>query len=205
VIAITDGNQCPRKNGWSTASAVHICAPLWSAALAAEVNMGIPHRGETSCSTYFITAGTFNKAYVLQSDRMCELFCKTLFQYRDEGKLKVHAFVVMPNHIHLLITVPEGMTLERVLQLVKGGFSYQAGKQFGIRAAIWQKSFVDRRVRDASECMNFKHYIHQNPVRAELVNKAEDFFFSSANSLFRLDELPQRLKPPALEEFVMHR
>jgi len=83
---------------------------------------------------------------------MSELFCETLFEYRDAGKLQVHAFVVMPNHVHLLITVPEGMALERVMQLVKGGFSFKAGKQFGIGSAIWQKSFVDRRVRDACEC-----------------------------------------------------
>lgn len=166
--------------------------------------MGVPYRGETSCSTYFITAGTFNKAYLLQSDRMGPLFCETMFRYRDEGKLKVHAFVVMPNHIHLLITVPEGMTLERVMQLVKGGFSFQAGKLFGIRTAIWQKSFVDRRVRDASECMRFKNYIHQNPVKAGLVVRAADYAFSSANPEFKLDELPRRLKPPPFEDVFMH-
>lgn len=167
--------------------------------------MTIPHRGVTSCSTYFITAGTFNKTHVLQSDCMCQLFCETLFRYRDEAKLKVHAFVVMPNHIHLLITVPEGMTLERVMQLVKGGFSHHAGKLFDIRGAIWQKSFVDRRVRDASECLRFKHYIHQNPVRAKLVSKAEDYLFSSANPRFTLDDVPQRLKPPTFDEAFMHR
>jgi len=166
--------------------------------------MTIPHRGETSCSTYFITAGTFSKIHVLQSDRMAGLFCKTLFEYRDSGKLRVHAFVVMPNHVHLLITVPDGMTLERVMQLVKGGFSHEAGKQFGIRSAIWQKSFVDRRVRDAFECIRFRNYIHQNPVRAGLVGRAEEYAYSSANPEFKLDDLPQRLKPPAFEDVFMH-
>ncbi len=69
--------------------------------------MTIPHRGITSCSTYFVTAGTYNKTYLLQSDRMATLFCQTLLCYRDAGKLKLHAFVVMPNHIHLLITCPK--------------------------------------------------------------------------------------------------
>ncbi len=68
--------------------------------------MAIPYRGATSCATYFLTAGTYNKTNLLQSDRMAELFCRQLFGYRDAGKLKLHAFVVMPNHVHLLITVP---------------------------------------------------------------------------------------------------
>jgi len=128
---------------------------------------------------------------------MADLFCRTLFRYRDEGRLLVHAFVVVPNHTHLLLTVPQGLTLERVMQFVKGGFSHEAGKLVGSRDAIWQKSFVDRRVRDAAECARFVAYIHRNPVRAGLVNMADEFPYSSLNPSFTLDELPQRLKPPA--------
>jgi putative transposase len=111
----------------------------------------------------------------------------------------------MPNHIHLLLTVPEGLMLERTMQLIKGGFSYEAGKQFGMRGSIWQKSYVDRRVRDAEECARFREYIHQNPVRAALVGVAEEFGYSSANPAFKLDKLPQRLKPENQYQPAMHR
>ncbi len=167
--------------------------------------MAIPRRGVTSSSTYFLTAGSYNKIHILQSERTAELFCRVLFRYRDAGKFQIHAFVVMPNHIHLLLTVPEGLTLERTMQFIKGGFSYEAGKRFGIRGEIWQKSYVDRRVRDAVECARFRAYIHQNPVRAGLVGAAGEFVYSSANPAFKLDELPQRLKPEHLNNRVMHR
>jgi putative transposase len=174
-------------------------------ALAAEVSMAIPYRGITSSSTYFLTAGTYNKTHILQSERMSDLFCEVLFRYRDAGKFSLHAFVVMPNHIHLLLTVPEGLMLERTMQLIKGGFSYEAGKQFGMSGAIWQKSYMDRRVRDGVECGRFREYIHQNPVRAGLVGAAEQFVHSSANPAFMLDEVPQRLKPENLFNPRMHR
>jgi len=166
--------------------------------------MAIPYRGTTSASTYFITAGTYDKVHVLQSGRMAELFCQVMFRYRDQGKFYVHAFVVMPNHIHLLITVPDGMTLERAVQLIKGGFSFEAGRVLGLRGSIWQKSYVDRRVRDATEAGRFRNYIHQNPVRANLVDEAGQFPYSSLSPEFRLDELPQRLKPSEAAAF-MHR
>jgi putative transposase len=130
---------------------------------------------------------------------MAGLFCNVLLRYRDEGKLKLHVFVVMPNHVHLLLSVPDGQTLERTMQFIKGGFSHETGKQFGIPGPIWQKSFVDRRVRDAMECRGFREYIHLNPVRARLAAGAGEFAYSSANEQFRLDELPQRLKPNADE------
>jgi putative transposase len=167
--------------------------------------MAIPHRGATSSSTYFITAGTYNKANLLQSDRMAGLFCQTLFRYRGAGKLKLHAFVVMPNHIHLLVTVPEGLTLERAMQFVKGGFSFEAGKLLGVRSPIWQKSFVDRRVRDVTEAERYRNYIHQNPARAGLVDADTVFVYSSTNPDFEVDDLPQRLKPDHQSAPLRHR
>ncbi len=166
--------------------------------------MAIPHRGATSSSTYFITAGTYNKANLLQSDRMAALFCQTLFRHRGAGKLKLHAFVVMPNHIHLLITVPEGLPLERTMQFIKGGFSFEAGKLLGVRSPIWQKSFVDCRVRDATEAEKYRNYIHQNPARAGLGGVDTEFVYSSMNPNFEVDELPQRLKPEHSTAPLMH-
>lgn len=167
--------------------------------------MAIPYRGTTTAATYFVTAGTSFKQNLLQSDGMAELFCGTLFHYRDAHKFQLHAFVVMPNHFHLILTVPEGTTLERAMQFIKGGFSHQAGKLLGVRHAIWQKSFVDRRVRDGAELEKYTTYIHQNPVKARLVDTAGEYRYSSLNPAFAMDELPQRLKPAFNTTAVMHR
>ena len=167
--------------------------------------MAIPYRGTTTAATYFVTAGTSFKQNLLQSDRMAQLFCETLFHYRDARKFRVHAFVVMPNHFHLILTVLEDSTLERAMQLIKGGFSYQAGKLLGVHSAIWQKSFVDRRVRDSVELERYTAYIHQNPVKAELAETADEYRYSSLNPAFAVDELPQRLKPSSDSTAVMHR
>lgn len=167
--------------------------------------MAIPYRGTTFATTYFVTAGTAFKKNLLQSDRMAELFCETLLGYRDARRFQLHAFVVMPNHFHLILTVPEGSTLERAMQFIKGGFSYQAGKRFGLRCPIWQKSFLDRRVRDAAELEKYRTYIDQNPVRAGLVSAANEYRYSSLNPTFAVDELPQRLKPTVSHAEFMHR
>ena len=167
--------------------------------------MAIPNRGQTSCATYFITAGTWCKMNLLQLQRMADLLCVTLFGYRAKNKFLVHAFVVMPNHVHLLISVPEGATLERSLQLIKGGFSREAGKLLRLPHPFWQNSFVDRRVRDGAEFERLVGYIDSNPVKAGLCSSAEDYSYSSANPRFALDPVPQRLKPVAQEAECMHR
>jgi putative transposase len=127
------------------------------------------------------------------------------FRYRDAQKFRVHSFVVMPNHFHLILTVAEGLTLERAIQLIKGGFSHEAGRRFGAKYEIWQKSFVDRRVRDAAELARYAAYIQENPVRAGLVGAAGEYRYSSLNSAFIMDELPLRLKPIFTDELLMPR
>jgi len=74
--------------------------------------MAIPYRGTTTATTYFVTAGTSCKQNLLQSDRMAELFCETLFHYRNAYKFQLHAFVVMPNHFHY----KDGLEADRATQ-----------------------------------------------------------------------------------------
>jgi putative transposase len=155
--------------------------------------MAAPPRGNTGYSAYFITASTFQKESLFQSQRMAELFVKVLFDYREENKYLLHGFVLMPNHFHLLITPV--LSLERALQLIKGGFSFRAKKELAFGGEIWEKSFYDRRVRDVDDYFAYRHYIHQNPVKRGLAAAAEEYPYSSARPEFVMDKVPQRLKP----------
>ena len=157
--------------------------------------MAIPFRGSTGYTTYFTTSNIWLKRHLLQSYRSARLLIEILYQFRSEKRYLLHEFVVMPNHFHLLLTPLRPNTLERGLGLIKGSFSYQASRNFGFPANVWQTSFMDRRVRDLSEYERFKNYIHQNPVKAHLCGSATDFPFGSASGKFELDEVPQWLKP----------
>jgi len=112
---------------------------------------------------------------VFEVESNAKLFLEALQHYRREGHYKLHAFVVMPDHIHLLLT-PLDRSIERVMGLIKGGFSHRLSSRF----PVWQRSFTDRRVRGREEFFVKREYIHQNPVRGKLVAKAEMYRFSSA-------------------------
>jgi len=135
--------------------------------------MAAPQKGNTGSGTYFITAGTFQKQQLLQSDRMAILFLDVLLSYRSQNKYLLHEFVLLPDHFRLLITPL--LTLERALQLIKGGFSFRVSKDLGFHGEIWGKSFYDRRVRDWEEYSAFRRYIHQNPVKRGLVPVAQEY------------------------------
>ena len=84
----------------------------------------------------------------------------------------------MPDHFHLLLTPVT--SLEKAVQLIKGGFSHRVKADLGSSMEIWQRGFSDHRIRDAQDYQRHREYIHQNPVRAGYVAKAEDYLYSSA-------------------------
>jgi putative transposase len=103
-----------------------------------------------SC-TYFLTTNADGNKALFQSERLAKLLIATMLSCRDQKKYFLHEFVVMPNHLHLLLTTSEDTTLERAVQLIKDGFSFRAKREFRIASEIWQRGYVDHRVRDASD------------------------------------------------------
>jgi REP element-mobilizing transposase RayT len=77
--------------------------------------------------TYFVTFSTFQRKRFFVAESYARLFLKTLYGYRRQGRFKLHAFVLMPDHVHLLLTPSVDTTLERAMQLIKGGYSHAVG------------------------------------------------------------------------------
>ncbi len=125
--------------------------------------------------TYFVTSATWNRRRLFQTTANAELFLETLQHYRRAGHYKLHAFVAMPDHIHLLLR-PQAITLERAMMLIKGGFSHR----LSVKYPVWQKGFTDHRIRDRADFLIHRDYIHHNPVRARLCQLPQDYPFSSA-------------------------
>ena len=145
--------------------------------------------------TFFITTVTWARRPLFISDPLAAMLLQTLQRLRDEQILRVHSFVIMPDHLHVILTPSPLKSLERSMQFLKGRFSFRVKKELGNNLEIWEKSFTNHRVRDMWDYTRHREYIHQNPVKCGLVTSAGDYQYSSANPAFLLDDLPQRLKP----------
>ena len=112
---------------------------------------------------------------LLQSERDAMLLVDVLRSYVAARKFQLHDFVIMPDHVHLLITVRGDITIERAMQFIKGGFSFRLRKEFGYRGEVWQRGFSEVRVEDRQSFLRHREYMAQNPVKAGRVDAPEKF------------------------------
>jgi putative transposase len=131
-----------------------------------------------SSRVFFATTKASMGRRLLQSERNAMLLIDVLRSNVAAHKFDLHEFVIMPDHLHLLMTLPTKMTIEKAMQLIKGGFSYRLKKEFGYQGEVWQGGFSEVRIMGAASFMQHREYIIQNPVKAGLVETAELYPYS---------------------------
>ena len=118
---------------------------------------------------------------LFRTERLASLLMNVLRVNTLSGKFIVRDFVVMPNHIHVLLTLPGEITVEKAMQLIKGRFSFRARKELGFAGEVWQRGFSEVAIRDAESFKIHKSYIEQNPVKAGLVASPEEYLHGSSH------------------------
>ena len=126
---------------------------------------------------FFATTSTIMGRRLLQSERNAELLVDVLRSLVAEGRFELHDFVVMPDHVHLLLTVHDAMTIEKAMQMVKGRFSYRLSHELGYEGEVWQRGFTEEQVMNRASFEKHREYIAQNPVKAGIVASADKYPF----------------------------
>jgi REP element-mobilizing transposase RayT len=74
---------------------------------------------------FFVTTVTAQRHPIFRQETTADLLIEILAHHRDERKFLLHEFVIMPDHVHALLTSAPEISLERAMQFIKGGFSYR--------------------------------------------------------------------------------
>ena len=140
---------------------------------------------------YFVSTQTEGRKPFFRHERWARLLIATLNHY-GESNYVLHAYVGMPDHLHALLSPFE--SIEKSVQLIKGGFSYRAKREFDWKTTIWQEGFTDHRIRDLEDWNRHLEYIRINPVRARLAEDPALYpYVGFPNPQFPLGLKPQEL------------
>ena len=126
------------------------------------------------------------EAYLDQGRGECHLhrpeiaqLVETALRFRDGQDYELRAWVIMPNHVHLLFRVSQ-MPMSELVAAWKGFTAKQANRILGRTGQFWLEDYWDTFMRDADHEQRTRKYIEANPVKAHLVADKKDWLWSSA-------------------------
>ena len=136
-------------------------------------------RFQESGQTHFVTFSCVGRQPNFTSAVVYNLFLETLERTRLRFAVRIYGYVVMPEHVHLLVSESEKALLSEALHYLKQSFTQRVHSASMKTGAFWEKRYYDRNVRDEEEFKIKLRYLHRNPVKRGLVTDPTDWKWSS--------------------------
>ncbi len=141
------------------------------------------HRYYGQQDLHFITCSCYHRQPRLGTPERRDLFLRVLEAARQRYRFVVVGYVLMPEHFHLLMSEPQRDNPSVVMKVIKERFTRLLKRSNALVAPVWQKRFYDFNVRTSAKRVEKLRYMHRNPVKRGLVEKPEDWKWSSFRSL----------------------
>jgi putative transposase len=137
-------------------------------------------RFQESGQSHFVTFSCYRRQPYFETVEERDLFVRCLEDMRRRFELCVYGYVVMPGHVHLLLSEPPRTKLADAIHCLKLSFAKRLRSRHAEKSGtFWQKRYYDRNVRDYREFTVKLRYLHRNPVKCGLVLNPEDWKWSS--------------------------
>ncbi|WP_442481617.1 REP-associated tyrosine transposase [Aeoliella sp. SH292] len=158
-------------------------------------------RADVPGGTFFFTLVTYERRPLLTTDLARRVLRDAIEQVRSRRPFEINGFVLLPDHLHTIWTLPSGDTdyptrWRQIKTLFTRGWLAGGGTERAVSVAqavqggrgIWQRRYYERTVRDEAELRKRLDYIHINPVKHRLCERAIDWPWSSFHRYVKLGE-----------------
>jgi putative transposase len=143
------------------------------------VGMGLARNMEKAL---FVTFNVYGKRPLFRDPKACTFFLNTLRYYKPQLKFKLLGYVVMEDHIHLLMRTPPEMNVSPIIQKIKGAFGRKWKMMSHWKGPVWQKGFFNSTVYDDVSLKKQLDHIHNHPVERGVSALPTGYAYSSARA-----------------------
>ena len=137
-------------------------------------------RKKSASGIYNIMLRGINQQVIFEDEEDNNKFIETIKTYKAISGYKIYAYCLMSNHVHLLLKV-EKEDLDLIIKRIAGSYVYWYNWKYHRRGHLFQDRFKSEPVEDDSYFLTVLRYIHQNPVKGNIVEDVEKYVFSSYN------------------------
>lgn len=130
-------------------------------------------------ASYHVVARANRKEFILESDVVKQLFIHTILRAKRRYKFELITICLMSNHVHMMVRPARDESLSRIMQWILSVFAIRFNLQLGLHGHVWYDRFKSKVIASFRQFVATIAYIAANPVRAGLVERAEDYRFGS--------------------------
>ena len=145
-------------------------------------------RKKSKTGTYHIIMRGINRQSIFNEDEDCHRFLQTLKYYKETSGYEIYAYCLMSNHCHILLKVGSE-PLEQIMRRICGKFVYWYNHKYNRIGYLFQDRFKSEPVEDDVYFLTVLRYIHQNPLKAGMVEAINQYPWSSYNAYFHGNQL----------------
>ena len=151
-------------------------------------------RNKKENATYHVIARSNRQEFIFEKDNIKDIFIRILKDAKKKYRFKIINFCVMTNHIHLLIKPHPKSDLSKIMQWILSKFAVVFNKIYSYKGHVWYDRFKSIIIESFRQLYAVYEYINNNPVKAGLVKKAEDYKYCGLaylkNKVFELVDPP---------------
>ncbi|MCM8771194.1 MAG: transposase [Candidatus Omnitrophica bacterium] len=130
-------------------------------------------------ATYHVSIRGNNRQAVLKADEDKKEFLRVLKKFRTRFRFALFGFILMDNHAHLVVSTNCAVNISKIMQAIALSYSQKFRRKYGYTGYVWQGRFKSNVIENQDYILNCLEYIHNNPVRAGLVNHPKEYLWSS--------------------------
>ncbi|WP_432663375.1 transposase [Wukongibacter baidiensis] len=135
-------------------------------------------RKKSKSGIYHIMMRGINRQSIFEEEEDYKRFIETIQKYKEKSGYEVYGYCLMGNHVHILMKIGKE-PLEQVMRRIGGSYVYWYNRKYDRIGNLFQDRFKSEPVEDDAYLLTVHRYIHQNPIKAGLVNSLEEYKWSS--------------------------
>jgi len=134
---------------------------------------------------YFVTSVTYLRRKIFLEPTNARFLLATISYHRFILEFKLFGYVIMPDHLHIIVSPSKKYPLSKIMNFIKGNFARKYNQIYRkTEEHVWQKRYYETVLKDKKDLLNRIKYVHNNPIRQKLVENIKDYEFSSYRQYF---------------------
>lgn len=151
-------------------------------------------------ATYHVTSRGIRRSVICTDKKDFNIFMMVLKSTMEKMPFQLHCFCMMTNHLHLLLTTEE-TNIGRIMCRILGNYARNFNERYGYKGHLFEERYASGLIKTNEHLLEVSRYIHMNPVKAGIVDKPEDYPYSSYPFYVSDAETPLLEKKIILDNF----